>query len=173
MAEWNPETAWKNHNNGGMQIKLGDSPPVEVPVHRSLTITPPKDMTEKELFSFPGVNWLEFFRDSVVEVARLRLKAAYDAVEPLHVEPGNFDQADSIRTFFANVRTDTMRNLETLDGVLSSLKETLTIQAAKYQRLADASLETVEGLGTEFQRATGQLQNFKPLEVSMPDPQTQ
>ena len=57
--------------------------------------------------------------------------------------------------------------------MLSSLKETLTIQAGRYQRLADASSETVDGLGTEFKRATGQLQNFKPLEANMPDPHTQ
>lgn len=173
MGDSNPFTTWKGWQNGGKPIEIGDSPPVDVPEHRPLKITPPKDVTEKELFSFPGVNWLEFFRDSVVEVARKRLKDAYHAIEPLDVEPGNFDQADSIRTYFGNVRSDTLRNLETLDGVLSSLGETLAIQATRYQRLADAASETVDGLGTEFQRATGQLQNFKPLNATMPDPHTQ
>ena len=74
------------------RVEIRDSPTLHVDEHSPLTITPPKEATGKELFSFPGVNWFEFFRDSVVHVAQTRLNDAYLAMKPLHVEPGNFDR---------------------------------------------------------------------------------
>lgn len=147
-----------------------DNPPANVPEYQPKTIIPPTGVTEKELFVFPGVNWLEFFRDKVIGAARERLEAAHTAVVDLDVEPGNFDQADSIRTYFGNVKVDTRQNLETFDAVLSNLQTILTSQAKRYKNLNDAVSQTVDGLGTEFRRAAGLVDQVKPLTPSMADP---
>ena len=138
-------------------LEIGEAGEGAKPKYNRPTIIPPEGVTDKELFTFPGVNWLEFFRDSVVDVAHSRLHEAYDIVANMkNVEPGNFEQADSIRTYVTNVRNDTRQNLELLGGVLSNLMVTLSEQAVKYKRL--------------FQRAGSQLQQSKPLSQNMADP---
>lgn len=139
--------------------------------HNPASIKPPPGVSEHELFKFPGINWLEFYRDSVLAPARDHLKTAHSSLAPLTVEPGNFDQANSIRKFFSNIKRDCSKDLEILDEAMTHIQTTLTGQAAKYKKIDDANKAKVEDLGEAFRQAGALMGKVKPINSSMPDPE--